>query len=204
VRSIFPARASLITVLILTPLLAASFRVSAAPLEEEAVRSLKALRSVTRIGVSFRDYLPRLHDTAIAVDRYLDAQHSPTALPRLVKRALKQYTLAARAWEAKNSDVPAFASALRGDNGDCPALRALLDRTLDEWRVRLDESPEGRLRWQTIQLSLRISRSGSQADPEQMRKIEQSEADRLAIESAVDALWQCASRTLDEIDQTPR
>ena len=141
---------------------------------------------------------------AIAVDRYLDAQRSPTALPRLVRQAMKQYSLAARAWEAKIHDVPAFANALRGDDGDCPALRALLDRTLEEWRVRLDESPEGRLRWQTIQLGLRISSRGSQADPERARKIDQSEADRLVIESAVDALWQCASRTIDEIEQTPR
>jgi hypothetical protein len=64
----------------------------------EALDALRALRSVTESGVTFRDYAPRVLDAKVKVDR---CQNSSAAGTVPVRVAMREYELASRAWSAR-------------------------------------------------------------------------------------------------------
>lgn len=69
---------------------------------QEALRALKALKSVTEAGVSYRDYAPRVSDAKIIVDRYLQGSDSePAPVKIAIGRAMQFYVLAANAWNVR-------------------------------------------------------------------------------------------------------
>jgi len=106
---------------------------------DEAMRALKALRSVAQGGITYRDYAPRASDAKIVVDRYLgEGRDVPER--SVIREAMEYYTYASSAWGASLSgDVAGFqttgASPLIKR---CPALTAELERSKREqpylWR----------------------------------------------------------------------
>ncbi len=63
----------------------------------EAITALRGLESATSARVSYRDYGPRLQDTKIVVDRYVQSRAEPEAQPT-IQAAMDFYLLASRAW----------------------------------------------------------------------------------------------------------
>jgi len=80
----------------------------------EALDALRALRSVTESGVTFRDYATRVLDARVKVDRCQNSSAAATVAARL---AMREYELASRAWSA------GFATEF----DDAPATVPLLD-----------------------------------------------------------------------------
>ena len=68
----------------------------------EALQSLKALQSVTTIGVGYRDYALRVADTKVKVDLFIQSpqqKETPSLAP--IRLAMRYYELAAEAWGSK-------------------------------------------------------------------------------------------------------
>jgi hypothetical protein len=69
-------------------------------LRDDAMKTLKSLRSVVEGGVNYRDYATRMSDTKIAVDRYLAGGDEDAARPP-IRLAMGFYAMAASAWNAR-------------------------------------------------------------------------------------------------------
>jgi hypothetical protein len=67
---------------------------------QEALRALKGLQSVTRAGVTYQDYMRRLGDTSIAVDRGADGVKDPE-LRSSIETAMLYYRQVGSVWNAK-------------------------------------------------------------------------------------------------------
>src|SRR5215471_5478686 len=68
----------------------------------DALDALRALKSVTEMGVSYRDFLPRVADAKIKVDRYLESPaNDEAALRGKIKVAMRLYVLSTVAWSNK-------------------------------------------------------------------------------------------------------
>jgi len=69
---------------------------------QEAIRSLKALQSVTSGSVTYSEYASRVNDAKIVVDRYLEeAERDDGILRDAVKAAIGYYVLVSSLWNAK-------------------------------------------------------------------------------------------------------
>ena len=69
---------------------------------QEAVDSLKALRSVVEVGIIYKDYDTRVLDTKIKVDRYLQMHSQGNAKAKAsVSKAMNYYLLALNVWQDK-------------------------------------------------------------------------------------------------------
>jgi len=64
---------------------------------QEALDTLKALRSVTTSGISYSEYAPRVLDARIKVDRYLSSPAKDPARSA-IELAMRYYELASEAW----------------------------------------------------------------------------------------------------------
>ncbi len=94
---------------------------------KEALQALKDLESVTRAGVTYADYTPRVSETKIRVDRYLGSKNADANIKRLMDEAMGLYVFAREAWSSR----------IRNDKGDqiynhgkinlCPGLREYID-----------------------------------------------------------------------------
>jgi hypothetical protein len=68
---------------------------------QSAVDALRSLRSVTNSGIRLGDYLQRVLDSRITVDRYLSsASEDAAALRDAVRVAMLEYELASQTWTA--------------------------------------------------------------------------------------------------------
>lgn len=67
---------------------------------DDAMKSLRGLRSVTEGGVAYRDYATRMSDAKIVVDRYLAEAKNDTTVPA-IRLTMGFYAFAASAWNAK-------------------------------------------------------------------------------------------------------
>ena len=96
----------------------------------EAVTALKALRSVTSVGVTYAEYLRRLADTKIVVDRSSSALVKSTGLRVQIDGVMTSYALVGSAWDAKiqKSDLEPYLRIA----GDCDASKDVLSRAAGE------------------------------------------------------------------------
>jgi len=77
----------------------------------DALQALKALKSATDAGVSYRDYAPRVLDTKIKVDQFVQSpQETDTPSREAIRVAMRFYELAAQAWNAKITPYSASGS----------------------------------------------------------------------------------------------
>ena len=92
-------------------------------LSQDALRALKGLESVTKGGVTYRDYGPRVSDAKITVDRYLQApEDSGTPAKTSLSDAMGLYVFAGAAWSARiTNDTSGIISHPMIER--CPALR---------------------------------------------------------------------------------
>lgn len=98
---------------------------------DEAVDALRALRSVTGSGITYRDYSQRVLDSRVKVDRYLSSQSGDgPELGRAIRVAMLEYELASRAWRA-NVEILSDLWKSMGDTmqdpevAKCPAVRVV-------------------------------------------------------------------------------
>jgi hypothetical protein len=116
---------------------------------QDALDALKALRSVTESGVTYRDYTPRVLDTKVKVDRYLnsagDTEGQQVAAIRLAMRA---YELASRTWTANIKDLESMRSLVNGLNEPeilkCDSVRSFMR---DKHRVWLNPASAASPLW---------------------------------------------------------
>ena len=69
----------------------------------EALQALRALQSITRAGITLADYAPRVLDTKIQIDRFLQAQGGDVELKQQIGDAMALYVIASAAWRARVS-----------------------------------------------------------------------------------------------------
>ena len=65
---------------------------------QDAAQALKAVQSITQLGVAYRDYQPRLGDAQIKVDQFVARPGHDARLGALLNRVMGYYALANRAW----------------------------------------------------------------------------------------------------------
>ena len=104
---------------------------------QEALESLKALRSVTSSGIPYRDYSQRVLDAKIKVDRYTSSSEGDSPDVRnAITLAMREYEFASQGWGVKfNSGGQALAASsaigqvLMTDPeiSKCPGIRQLID-----------------------------------------------------------------------------
>jgi len=85
-------------------------------LESEAIQAVKAVQADTKVGVTYREYAPRVLDAQITVDRYIRTDGGNGQIKELVRQAMALYVLASSAWEARIS------KRTEGTLADDPAL----------------------------------------------------------------------------------
>ena len=67
-----------------------------------ALQALKALQSITNIGVNYRDYSTRVADTKVKVDQFVQSPQQKDVQGRKpIRLAMRYYELAAQAWGTK-------------------------------------------------------------------------------------------------------
>lgn len=95
----------------------------------EAIKALRGLQSVTSSGVTYREYGPRLQDTKIAVDQYLQSDTDQVARPP-IQSSMNYYVLASRAWalhlQRGPSELQLAALGRESAITECPALNNLI------------------------------------------------------------------------------
>jgi hypothetical protein len=70
----------------------------------EAMDSLKALQSIASMGVSYRDYTPKVLDAKVKVDKYMaETASQPSPSRSAIGLAMRFYELGAQAWNIKVS-----------------------------------------------------------------------------------------------------
>jgi hypothetical protein len=100
---------------------------------EPAVNAVKALQSVTRVGITYNEYQPRLADATIQLDRYRSHPQRDAEVVRVLERAVAYYVIANRAWEInirgrwlKREKIEEVFQTLW--KVDCPPVRNLAGR----------------------------------------------------------------------------
>jgi hypothetical protein len=132
---------------------------------DEALRALKALRSVAEGRTTYRDYARRVSDTKIIVDRYLqEPERSDAELKAAMAEALHFYQLAGTAWEMEITlkEEPTRRVAADPAVARCPAAQSLID----EYRRRDatfsgNAAHRGWTEAYTAAIVLRLVKSGS-------------------------------------------
>jgi hypothetical protein len=105
----------------------------APPPSGEALDALRALRSATESGISFRDYAPRVLDAKIKADKFLSASADhPSELRSAIGLAMREYALAFEAWNAALVESAGREAAVSRvlledpEISQCPAIRELV------------------------------------------------------------------------------
>lgn len=97
----------------------------------EVLQVLRGLESVTKAGVTYRDYAPRVLDAKVQADRYLQREWADPEIKRVVREAMDLYVLATSSWNARISkkyEGVAEDPALEL----CPAAKSRRDRLAQE------------------------------------------------------------------------
>lgn len=154
---------------------------------QEALSALKALQSTTNVGVTYGEYLKRVADTKIQIDRSLGGVRRGDA-EKLMELAMLSYVRASTVWQAKitlGNASPEFVRKMREreESETCPQVRELLTRTEEQWRRYLARTKEGR------ELSSLI------------RPGDSWEFDLMTLAYLVPAFWSCASDEIAEAEK---
>ncbi len=89
----------------------------------EALDAVKAIQTVTRVGIAYPDYADRTLDAQVKIDQKLSADDVDPKAKALVAEAMMLYVLAGRAWHAKVADNGYGRAQERYENvGRDPAL----------------------------------------------------------------------------------
>jgi len=105
----------------------------------EALQAVKALHSVTTAGVNYNEYLRRVLDAKIQVDRYTQAEGGDEEVKGRMREAMALYVFAKDAWSVRISERSARGYddlAGRPEVGLCPQLK----EDIEEWMRRPDRS----------------------------------------------------------------
>jgi hypothetical protein len=127
----------------------------------EALDALRALRSVTESGITFRDYAPRVLDAKIKVDKYLSTSANDAAgLRSSIGLATREYELASRVWSATFqedgvSTMTAIVDNLEPDIlKNCPVVKRAVERVSISTALRNlnvpDTAPVGPAPWAVL------------------------------------------------------
>lgn len=99
----------------------------------DAFNALKAMKSVTHSGLTYREYAPRVLDAKVTVDRYLGStEKSRSELQIAIGLAMQYYELASQAWNAwiikDFGKATEIGRNLREDRilGECPEIKAVI------------------------------------------------------------------------------
>jgi hypothetical protein len=109
---------------------------------KEALRALKSLQSVSRAGVIYRDYTPRVSDTKIHVDGYLESRAADQRIKKLMAEAMELYIFAGQAWNSRIRNAMGDQIYNHGTIALCPALREHLDTRQPEPPLSVEEVRE--------------------------------------------------------------
>jgi hypothetical protein len=146
---------------------------------QEAARALKAVQSVTQLGVTYREYQPRIGDAKIKVDQYVARSGHDVRLGALLNRVMGYYTLANQAW----------AVSIRGDGA--PDWH---ERKEAVWKV-MQATDCGPLRAFTEAHTKSLWLWGRR--PEYVG----DDLEQKIFGPVVPTIWQCASQALIELDE---
>lgn len=75
------------------------------PHYQEALDALTALRSLTKSGITYRDYAKEVLEARVKVDRYLSRGNEGTQLRSAIRVAMIEYELASWAWATKTDAI---------------------------------------------------------------------------------------------------
>jgi hypothetical protein len=111
---------------------------------DDAIRALKALRSVAELGVSYADYRQRLADTKIKVDEYLEARvpQQERGVQAALQSALFYHTTALVIWEDQLKRDQAVRLSLIDaiPRLTCPELTVRRQKILDAYASESDRT----------------------------------------------------------------
>jgi len=100
----------------------------------ETLKALKALQSVTRGGIAYRDYAPRVNDAKIVVDRYLQEppEQGSGEVRSAIADAMDYHVLAASAWNARVTRGDYTRAGTDPAIEKCPEAKRILDQELQK------------------------------------------------------------------------
>jgi hypothetical protein len=113
------------------------------PALHDAFQALKALQSVTRAGVSYREYSTRTLDTKVQVDRYLAEREreDEAELRSAIAKAMEFYVFAAMVWSVDVTRGDYSPLARNPAVNDCPPVKEAVAKKLREPnRYRFDDA----------------------------------------------------------------
>jgi hypothetical protein len=103
---------------------------------QEALDALKALRSVTNSGITYRDYSQRVLDTKVKFDRYTSSVEAGAPGRTAITLAMREYEIASQAWSLKFTNDAGSALAMAASIGQtlmtdseisqCPGIKQLV------------------------------------------------------------------------------
>jgi len=93
----------------------------------DALEALRDLDAAVSVGVTFQEYMRRLADTKIRIDRYLRVTRDQSKVRKLIADAMDSYEFAGAAWNAKISeDWVSVADDPR--SGICPEIESVISQ----------------------------------------------------------------------------
>jgi hypothetical protein len=146
-----------------------------------ALDALRSLRSAVGAGATFTQYMARLQDTKIQVDRYLTtASADSNSQKSQIARAMQLYAFAGTAWDIKNQDYTIEAYASLATN----PLVATCANFKDFWKNPPKEEV-GKVMWD----------AAKNDDPKNYTK------GFLIAHFGVGEIWKCASKAVEEAER---
>lgn len=99
---------------------------------QEPLDALKALRSVTNSGITYRDYSERVLDTKVKFDRYASSVEAGAPERTAITLAMREYEIASQAWSLKFNTALAMATRIGqtlmtdSEISQCPGIKQLV------------------------------------------------------------------------------
>jgi hypothetical protein len=165
---------------------------STVTVSSDALDALRALRSVTQSGISYRDYSQRVLDAKVKVDQYLSSPaNDAPALRSAITLGMREFLLASQAWSIKFSDS--------ADPGRTLELARAVGRTLEQ-DPQISQCPVTRQfidqTYQTAASSKFLRKAKEQESPEA-----RTQFIGFLASSRPDLLWPCASAQVAEAER---
>jgi len=110
-----------------------------------AMNELRGLRSITQAGVTYRDYSPRVLDSKVKIDRYLDESGGSPEFKVVIREAMEMYVFASLVWNARITKTSWQVSGHPAIDL-CPPLKDERDTARDR-AIRESRAPEVLAGW---------------------------------------------------------